>query len=1004
MPEYLSPGVYVEEVDAGTKPIEGVSTSTAGFVGVTERGRVGDPQLVTSFAHYLRVFGQHLRPDAYPDAWYLSHALLGFFVNGGKRAYVVRVLPDAATTASRTLYDRGEGGPALTTTLAARTREADGYLVVDDAVAADRWLLLDAGADTEYVQAGAADAAVVAVAAPLTATVRHDDEVGFYDIADTPTSTALNGDADAGALVLAVADATGIADGALLRLDDALRSEFVRVDSVAGNDVTLTAPTAFAHADTTPVHLSDAPALQGAATAAVGTSETGTHVVAVADASNAVTANAVGFGPAPTAFHALGDAAAVRLTTPLAHNADASTEVVHATLNAGTAWNLTADAAADDVTVDADDLTDIVAGTVLLLGDGTPQAEHVVVASVDGAAGDPGTVTLRDPLRFAHPAGPATTVDDDTPGPGDAGFPPDHALVARRALVGDDAVILHVDAVPAAGTVLRFGDVAGGTAEYRLVAADTPVLLPLAAPVAAAHLAGLAVEGRSPLLHVTAIDPGAWGNNLRVVVDDDQPLLETSVPAAGGGAAGDPTLDLVSAVGIEPGTVLEFYDRVAGTDVVSFRQKVSGRIGTVVSFAGAGLAAPVPGGTRVRTREFKLTVEGVRVNPRTQREEVDTDMAETFRHLSMDARHRRYVVTVVGAPGTPPDGESGLIKVADLGADPADATVRLGPEALRRPDGARTVPLGLPLDGGDDAIGSLASADYVGQDSVDPDARTGIQALVNIEQVSIVAVPGRTSQIEQQAVVDHCEQMRYRVGILDARPGDGVAEVQEHRNLYDSRYAALYYPWVEIADPFPRNPRVPASVALPPSGHMAGIWARSDNSRGVHKAPANEVVGGISGITVKLTKGEHDILNPRNVNVIRDFREQGRGIRVWGARVTTSDSDWRYLNVRRLFNFVEHSLDRGTQWVVFEPNDHRLWARLGQSVSGFLNLVWKDGALMGRTPEEAFFVKVDETTMTQDDIDAGRLVMLIGIAPVKPAEFVIIRIGQWAGGSSVQEL
>jgi uncharacterized protein len=125
---------------------------------------------------------------------------------------------------------------------------------------------------------------------------------------------------------------------------------------------------------------------------------------------------------------------------------------------------------------------------------------------------------------------------------------------------------------------------------------------------------------------------------------------------------------------------------------------------------------------------------------------------------------------------------------------------------------------------------------------------------------------------------------------------------------------------------------------------------------------------------------------------------------VWGARVVTSDADWRYLNVRRLFNFVEHSLDRGTQWVVFEPNDHRLWARLAQSVSGFLNLVWKDGALMGRTPEEAFFVKVDETTMTQDDIDAGRLIMLIGIAPTKPAEFVIIRIGQWAGGSSVQEL
>jgi hypothetical protein len=1009
MPEYLSPGVYVEEVDAGTKPIEGVSTSTAGFVGVTERGRFGYPELVTSFAQYVRLYGHHLRASEFPGAWYLSHAMQGFFTNGGKRAYVVRVLPGTAAAAEVTLYDQGEVAGPIAAALAARTREGDGYLVLDDAAAVpdDGWLLLGTGADSEYVQAGGADAAVVVVRAPLPATVGDGDGVGFYALADSGTATDLDGDADEGVTQLTLDDATGIGDGDLLRLDDGARTEYVRVlGAPAGNVVTLDAATAFAHLDATPVTLVDPPVLQGALTLAAGEAPAGTHLVAVADASDAATADAVGFGPAPTVFHALGGALVTRLATALARNAAAGDEVTSATLAATTAFNLTADAAAGDEELDVDDLTDIVPGAVLLLDDGNPEAEYVVVDAVDGAAGDPGTVTLRSPLRFAHLAAAATVVDDDTPGPGDAGFPPDTAIVARLALAGDDVVVLSVAGGIAAGDVLRFGDAVAGTVEYRQVAADDLDLLALAAPVASAHLAGTAAAGRVGILGVQAIDAGAWGNSLRILAEDDDPLLDTTVTGAGN--AGDPTIDLASGVGIEPGTVLEFYNRIAGADVVLFRQKVQGRIGNIVSFAAGGLAGNAPAGTRVRTREFRLTVAYLRTNPRTQRDEVDPEMSETFRHLTLDPRHSRYAVTVIGPiPALPTDdreGESRLVKVSDLGAATAEADLRLGPDPLEHVVGGQTRPLGRRLSGGDDAIGTLVTGDYIGADSLDPEARTGLHALKNIEEVSIVAMPGRTSQVEQNALVEHCEAMRYRVSVLDSRPGDGVAEVQEHRNLYDSRYAAIYYPWLQIPDPFPRNPRAPLPVGLPPSGHVVGIYARSDNTRGVHKAPANEVLRGITGVEVKLTKGEHDILNPRNINVIRDFREQARGIRIWGARIVTSDSDWRYLNVRRLFNFVEHSLDRGTQWVVFEPNDHRLWARLGQSVSGFLNLVWKDGALMGRTPEEAFFVRVDETTMTQDDIDAGRLIMLIGIAPVKPAEFVIIRIGQWAGGSSIQEL
>ena len=178
---------------------------------------------------------------------------------------------------------------------------------------------------------------------------------------------------------------------------------------------------------------------------------------------------------------------------------------------------------------------------------------------------------------------------------------------------------------------------------------------------------------------------------------------------------------------------------------------------------------------------------------------------------------------------------------------------------------------------------------------------------------------------------------------------------------------------------------------------MLGIYARTDIERGVHKAPANEVVRGIIGLQRLLNKSEHDILNPYpvNINVIRDFRNDSRGIRVYGGRVITSDSDWKYVNVRRLLIFIEASINRGLQWVVFEPNAEPLWARVRRSITNFLTLVWRNGALEGTKVEEAFFVKCDRTTMTQTDIDSGRLICVVGVAPVKPAEFVIVRIGLW---------
>jgi len=246
----------------------------------------------------------------------------------------------------------------------------------------------------------------------------------------------------------------------------------------------------------------------------------------------------------------------------------------------------------------------------------------------------------------------------------------------------------------------------------------------------------------------------------------------------------------------------------------------------------------------------------------------------------------------------------------------------------------------------------------------------------------------------QTAMITHCERMGDRVAILDAPPGATPQEIKDWRNNiagYDSSYATLYYPWIQVDDPIQNRP-----IPVPPCGHVAGVWARNDNTRGVHKAPANEIVLGATGLTYTMTKGEQDTLNPDGVNCIRSF--PGRGIRIWGARTLTSNPSWRYLNVRRLFNMIEKSIERGTQWVVFEPNDMMLWARVRRDVGSFLSTVWSDGALFGASPAQAFFVKCDEELNPSESRDLGRLIIEIGIAPVKPAEFVIFRISQWAGG------
>lgn len=289
--------------------------------------------------------------------------------------------------------------------------------------------------------------------------------------------------------------------------------------------------------------------------------------------------------------------------------------------------------------------------------------------------------------------------------------------------------------------------------------------------------------------------------------------------------------------------------------------------------------------------------------------------------------------------------------------------------------------------GSNGSASALSAADYIGEDK-GPGERTGIQSFIDNNDVSIMAVPGITDASVQMSLIAHCENLGSRFAILDV-PKDmkSVNDIVDHRNIFDSASAAMYHPWIKVFDPLTKN-----TAAIPPSGSVAGIYARTDNSRGVWKAPANEVVSSCVGLDANYTTGEQDILNPKGINLIRSF--PGQGIRVWGARTLSSNPLWKYINVKRLFIFLEESIKANTNWVVFEPNDQVLWLRVRRTIEVFLSGMWRNGAFAGGTEDEAFFVDIGPSTMSKDDIDNGRLVCVIGVAPVKPAEFVIFRLTQ----------
>ncbi|MEG0687939.1 MAG: phage tail sheath subtilisin-like domain-containing protein, partial [Hungatella sp.] len=479
------------------------------------------------------------------------------------------------------------------------------------------------------------------------------------------------------------------------------------------------------------------------------------------------------------------------------------------------------------------------------------------------------------------------------------------------------------------------------------------------APKDAACSVGYAPSKEEAAVMLTAKNPGAWGDNIRVVITPAS-KAKTQVLEVVETQEGKKYL-VKNGAGFNSGDIVMYTNQ----STVVYNRVVKNR-DNIISFQDEFDDSVVDKNllpTKVLTTcEFAIEVS-------------HDGNTEFYDNLSFNIEAANYVDKKLA--------KSDLIEATYTGKQGAEA---IPPFEEIAGAGAAVATIGL-MGGSNGSVSSITASEFVGEDR-GAGHRTGIQSFLDNDVVSLMAVPGVVDPNVQIMLVAHCEGTGSRFAVLDM-PKDAkkVQDIINHRDIFDSNYAALYHPWVTVFDPLDKK-----NFSIPPSGSILGIYARSDNSRGVHKAPANEVVRGCVGLECQFNKGEQDILNPKGVNLIRSF--PGLGIRVWGARTATSNGSWKYINVRRLFIFIEESIKANTSWAVFEPNDEVLWVRVQRTISVFLNNLWRGGSLAGTSPEEAFFVNIGRDTMSQDDIDNGRLVCVIGVAPVKPAEFVIFRISQ----------
>jgi len=537
---------------------------------------------------------------------------------------------------------------------------------------------------------------------------------------------------------------------------------------------------------------------------------------------------------------------------------------------------------------------------------------------------------------------------------------------------------------------------------------------------------------QGPLL-VTARFPGAAGNMLvRITLRTGQNVLSADTDGTPRVTLLNNDLVVIHHAGATTGQFYDaqrFFDVTRGrmwwrfvrpgetVDLGALRPQANPTATDVVRAITATVTIIPPGRSSV-----ELVWDGLALHPQHERAGTPDSLFAKF-SVDPNSRLEARTLPIVITAGRATPLDSGLTVLSTLAENERpfqsppgekkmtmDEALRTKPvanapdvPANRRPSDA-DVSVECLLDGGNDGA-RPESDDYRGAENDRTKRKTGLVAFEDIEDISIVAAPGSTYGLTSAAweaegsaavnyLISHAQRMRYRIAVLDSGDAMAISEVRAMRGKIDSSYAALYYPWVRVMDPVTGTER-----NMPPSGFVAGIYARNDINRAVYKAPANEVVISAIGFETLLNKSQQDVLNPEGVNCFRFF--EGRGFRLWGARTVSSDPEWKYVNLRRYFAYLEHSIDRGTQWAVFEPNGDALWANVRRTVEDFLLNEWQMGALLGEKPEKAFFVKCDRSTMSQNDLDNGRMVCLVGVVPLRPAEYVIFRIGQWTADRKV---
>ncbi len=466
-------------------------------------------------------------------------------------------------------------------------------------------------------------------------------------------------------------------------------------------------------------------------------------------------------------------------------------------------------------------------------------------------------------------------------------------------------------------------------------------------------------------VEISAGSAGSWGNQLKVSIE--APREPTSIPPVKGVRAGSTSARMESTRGFEAGSIVKISDSknteylkvVKTTRRQIFWDAETPLINTY----------KIADGTVLEPVTFQLTIS-------------NEDGLEVHENLSMSPEHPNYFETVINK-------DSRLVKVKDLKS------------STEAPYNMPQVADELPFFNGRDGVEFLTPEDFIGY-RMGPKDSSGLGLFDEVEEIGLLCAPDlmkmqevsagfrgeKDVEVVQKAMITHCETMRTCFAILDMPNGLSPMQAREYREKFDTKFAAIYYPWIKVLDP-----RTDAGVvAIPVSGHAAGFYSQMDQAVGVHRAPANEVLNDAIDLARNVTKNDQDLLNPQSVNVIRLFR--GRGIRIWGARTLSSDKLWRYINVRRLFIMIERAIEEGMQWAVFEGNDYTLWKTIERMVGAFLTQLWREGMLKGNTPEEAFFVKCDEETNPPEFRDVGQLLCEIGVAAVRPAEFIIFRIGQ----------